>query len=110
MKDSNIQCIFFDGRKDKTRYMREGENGELHPSERKEEHYSLCSEPESKFLTHLTVDPDEKTVKPADHIATLIYDWVEDHNISESLIAIGDDSTHVNTGWEGGAIQFLEKN
>ena len=109
MKDSNIQCIFFDGRKDKTRYMREGENGELHPSERKEEHYSLCSEPESKFLTHLTVDPDEKTVKPADHIATLIYDWVEDHDISESLIAIGADSTNVNTGWEGGAIQFLKK-
>ena len=109
MKNSNIQCIFFDGRKDKTKYMRVGVNGELHPSERKEDHYSLCSEPGGKFLTHLTNDPNERTGTAADQIAQLMYDWVEDHGISDSLIAIGADSTNLNTGWEGGAIQFFEQ-
>ena len=106
--DSNIQCIFFDGRNDKTRYMRRGENGGFHPSERKEEHYSMCSEPGGIFLTHFTVDPNERTGTAADHIATLMHDWVVDNGICESLIAIGADSTNVNTGWRGGVIPFFE--
>lgn len=37
-----------------------------------------------------------------------MYEWVTDYGIKESLLAIGGDSTNVNTGWKGGAIQFLE--
>ena len=38
-----------------------------------------------------------------------MYKWVVDHGIQEYLLAIGGDSTNVNTGWKGGAIQFLEE-
>ena len=75
LRESNIQCIFFDGRIDKTKYMRVGENGGYHQAERKEDHYSLCSEPGGKYLIHLTVDPEERMGrKAADHLATLMYD------------------------------------
>ena len=37
-----------------------------------------------------------------------MYEWVTDYGIKESLLAIGGDSMNVNTGWKGGAIQFLE--
>ena len=57
--------------------MRVGENGGYYQAERKEDHYSLCSEPGGKYLIHLTVDPEERMGrKAADHLATLMYDWV----------------------------------
>ena len=109
IRESNIQCIFFDGRVDKTKFMRVGDNGGYHPAERKEDHYSLCSEPGGKYLTHFTVDPKERMERTAaDHLATLIYDWVVEYGISESLMAIGADSTNYNTGYKGGVIHFLE--
>ena len=46
----------------------------------------------------------------ADQTASLVYEWIVDHGVKESLLAIGGDSTNVNTGCWGGAIQFLEKN
>ena len=46
--------------------------------------------------------------KPADHLATLIYDWIVEYGISKSLIAVGADSTNLNTGHKGGVIHFLE--
>ena len=108
LREANIQCIFFDGRIDKTKIMNE-ENGKFYPAERKEDHYSLCSEPGGKYLTHLTVDTDERMGrKPADHLATLIYDWIVEYGISKSLIAVGADSTNLNTGHKGGVIHFLE--
>ena len=45
----------------------------------------------------------------ADQTASLVYEWIVDHGVKESLLAIGGDSTNVNTGCWGGAIQFLEK-
>ena len=106
----NIQGILFDGRKDDTKFMRQGEDGKLHPFEMKEEHYSICSEPGGEYLCHFTVDSEERdeSQKAAEQIASLIYEWINDNGIKDSLLAIGGDSTNVNTGWKGGAIQFLE--
>ena len=36
-------------------------------------------------------------------------DWLKERNIDGYLVAIGGDSTNVNTGWEGGAMQWVEK-
>ena len=83
-------------------------NGGYHQAERKD-HYSLCSEPGGKYFIHLTVDPEERMGrKAADHQATLMYDWVEEHGINNSLIAIGADSTFLNTGYKGGTIHLFE--
>ena len=37
-----------------------------------------------------------------------MYDWIVEDGINKSLIAIGADSTNLNTGCKGGAIDFLE--
>lgn len=109
LEEANIQGILFDGRKDMTKFMKEGDDGKLHPSEKKEDHYSVCSEPGGNYLFHFTVDPKERTGSAAEQIATLLYEWIVDHGLDVSLLAVGGDSTNVNTGWKGGTIHFLEK-
>ena len=48
--------------------------------------------------------PDEtsKTKKHSEIIAEKIVDWLVEKNLDKTLLAIGGDSTNVNTGWEGG--------
>ena len=75
----------------------------LHPSEEKEEHISICSEPGGRYLCHFKVDSNERSSDQtaADQTASLMYEWIVDHGIKDSLLAIGGDSTNVNTGcWE----------
>ena len=110
LKDNTVRAILFDGRKDNTKTMVKKEDGKYHPSEEKEEHYSICSEPGGDYLTHLTLDPEDRAVdvRPAKQLASLIYQWLCDNQMEESLQAIGGDSTNVNTGWKGGAIAHLE--
>lgn len=110
LQNSDITGILFDGRKDCTKLLTRGDDGKLHPSEVLEEHYSICGEPGGEYLTHLTLDGDDRgTMKPAEHLASLIHEWLCDNNLSDRLNAIGGDSTNVNTGWKGGAITNLEK-
>ena len=80
----NIQGILFDGRKDDTKFMRQGEDGKLHPFEMKEEHYSICSEPGGEYLCHFTADSEERdeSQKAAEQIASLIYEWINDNGIN----------------------------
>ena len=115
-KDSNealkgVVCILFDGRKDDTKVISKGEDGRYHQRVIKEEHYSVCGEPGGQYLTHLTVDSKERKSgqSAAQQLAQAIYDWLDDNNMCKNIVAIGGDSTNVNTGWKGGAIQFLEK-
>ena len=110
LEKSNIQGILFDGRKDDTIFLRRSEDGKLHHFEMKEEHISICSEPGGEYQWHFTVDSGDRdeSEKGAEQIASLIYECINDNGIKDSLLAIGGDSTNVNTGWKGGAIQFLE--
>ena len=108
--ESGILGILFDGRKDSTKTLTRGDDGKLHPSEVEEEHYSICGAPGGEYLTHLTLDPEDRQGrKPAEHLAALVHEWLEDHQLEESLLAIGGDSTNMITGWKGGAIAHLEK-
>ena len=110
IKDSRINAILFDGKKDITKVLNLGSDGKYHPSDQQEDHYSICSEPGGDYLTHLTLDPKEKgNRKPAQHLADEIFQWLQEHDIDKILEAIGGDSTAVNTGWKGGAIALLEK-
>ena len=51
---------------------------------------------------------EENQMKYQSELTKILYDWVVEHGISKSLIAIGADSTNLNTGFKGGAINFLE--
>ncbi|XP_065676999.1 uncharacterized protein LOC105844224 [Hydra vulgaris] len=110
VKKEGIQCIMFDGRKDLTKTVVYGNDGKSYPREIKEDHYSVCSEPGGKYLFHFVNNSEEREARtPAEHIAEQLYDWIIAHGIENQLIAIGGDSTNLNTGWKGGIIQFLEK-
>ena len=110
LQENKVCGILFDGRKDKTKLMKRGKDGQLHSLEIKEEHYSICSQPGGEYLNHLTIDPESRqNMTAAEHLAHEIFTWVEEKDLVESLLAIGGDSTNMNTGYKGGAIQFLEK-
>ena len=108
---NDIECIFFDGRKDLTQVMKvkDGSN-KKHPTVLKEDHYTICMEPSGLYLTHLTIDStSKKEIKPAEFIADSIMNYLTSTNISSSLKAVGCDSTNLNTGLNAGVLHFLEK-
>ena len=78
------------------------------PSIIKEEHYSMCSEPGGRYLYHFTPEKGSKRKKTAEVIADNLVDFMKSKGIDKSLQAIGGDSTNVNTGWEGGAMHWVE--
>ena len=42
-------------------------------------------------------------------MATLVFQWLCENQLDETIQAIGGDSTNVNTGYKGGAIAILER-
>ena len=107
----DVTCILFDGRKDDTKVVTKGEDGRYHQRIVREEHYSMCSEPDGQYITHFTIDSKERGrgQSAAQHLGQTMFDWLNDNNMCQNIVAVGGDSTNVNTGWKGGAIQFLEK-
>ena len=105
-----VECIFFDGRKDLTKTMfKVDDSDQQYPGVIREEHYSVCMEPGGHYLFHFTPDEASKNVKAAEVIANHLITWMKEKGVDISLQAIGGDSTNVNTGWSGGAMQWLEK-
>lgn len=111
LHENEVICIFFDGRKDETKVNLTTEGSEkLYPSTVKEEHCSVCVEPGGEYVHHFTPSADEsKGASPAEQIAGNLVEWMQTHGLDKSLIAIGGDSTNLNTGWKGGVMQFVEK-
>ena len=106
-KKGEIECIFFDGRIDLTKVMTTV-NGRQFPSQLKEEHYSICSEPGGRYLHHFTPNKSKPNQKPAEAIADAILEFLMKKGIDKTLMAIGGDSTNVNTGKEGGVMHWIE--
>ena len=103
-------CVFFDGRRDLTCAMMEMEGSDrLFPGLIKEEHYAVCSEPGGQYLWHFVPEEATKEKKHAEIIADHIVDWLVERGLDGHVLAIGGDSTNVNTGWEGGVMQWVEK-
>lgn len=106
--DSNqpITAIYFDGRKDKTLVMTKTHNTS-HRKTITEEHISIISEPDSKYIGHLSINSGNAAT-----IQKSIADFLEITYRSEfrsTLVAIGCDGTAVNTGQKNGVIVLLEK-
>ena len=106
----DIICTMFDGRKNNTRVMYEcTETGKKYPATEKMEHISVSSEPGGEYLYHFTPDPATKNTKHAEQVANKLVKWYIDHGVDQTLLALGGDSTNVNTGWEGGTFHFVEE-
>lgn len=110
ISERNIKCIVFDGKKTETKIMKYNqETKRYYKSSREEEHYAVTAEPEGEYLFHFTPLPAIDNVKPAEQIAKELFGWMKDTGVDKTIVAIGGDSTNINTGWKGGSIQFVEK-
>ena len=109
-KKEAASCILFDGRKDNTKIMMEADGfASSFPALIKEEHYSVCGEPGSDYLFHFTPDESTEEISHAGQIAKELVNWLKDRDADESLVAIGGDSTNVNTGVHGGVMTLFEQ-
>jgi hypothetical protein len=107
--EDTITCMFFDGRKDKTKYMvYSEETGKYYRGEVKEEHYSLTVEPSGRYADHFVPDEATKESSYSKNIAKKIVRWLMEHESEDTFLCIGGDSTNVNTGWKGGAMSYVE--
>ena len=106
---SKIECIMFDSRLDMTRTLRSVEGSKKqYPELVKEEHYTVCSEPGGKYLFHFTPTKPTDGRKHAEVVANYIFHTLSEHGIDKTFMAIGCDSTIVNTGSAGGVMHYLE--
>ena len=109
IKRDGVDCLLFDGRQDDTKAMLECEDSDRQfPGLVREEHYSVCQEPGGKYLFHFVPDEATTTKKHAEIIADTIVQWLVEKKQDKVLMAIGGDSTNVNTGWQGGAMYWVE--
>lgn len=92
--NTELECIGFDGRKDKTKTMQGNED---------EEHYVLVKEPGDTYITHVTPDNGR-----ARSIADEVITFLKDSNSKDSIKAILCDGTPVNTGRVGGVLKLIE--
>ena len=80
-------------------------NGKRHQRTIREEHISIVSEPESKYFNHVTRGSGK-----AKDIASEIWSLLNKSSVdTKQIVAIGCDSTAVNTGIKGGVVRLLEK-
>ena len=85
------------------------ETGKRYPTTEKIEHICVSSEPGSEYLFHFTPEEATKTTKHAEQVANKLADWIMDYGVNETLLAIGGDSTNVNTGRKGGTFHHVEQ-
>lgn len=99
-----LHGLYFDGRKDQTRSIK-NHGSTLYPISFVEEHVSLIKEPDSEYLGHMS--PKDGS---ANAIEKSIMDFLHENDIcTKDLIAVGCDGTNVNTGIKGGTIRLLEE-
>jgi len=101
--NNNIQAIFFDGRKDQT-LVKTKQFDKWYSKKEIEDHYVFVGEPGTQYLCHSTVE--KGTGKS---IGNEIRNLINDLEQSSQIVALGSDSTAVNTGKYSGAICTVEK-
>lgn len=100
-RDDEIVGLYFDGRKDRTMYMKTCEDGVARKRFKKEEHISVIGEPHSKYLGHVAVKQGK-----AEKICNSILNSFGNLD----FWAVGCDGTNTNTGHKGGIIRLIETN
>ena len=102
-KENEIDALYFDGRKDDTK-VNIKKTGTYYSRTIKEEHITLITEPESKYLGHFVPQTGS-----AANIASGIIEFLEKEDLkTDNLIAIGCDGTNTNVGRNNGVIKLLE--
>lgn len=102
---TDIEGIFFDGRKDKTLTQVLDVDNKYHRQTVLEEHISIIAEPGSSYFSHTT--PTSGCSK--DISESLIASLKEWNVKTDNITVVGCDGTNVNTGHIAGVIRRLEE-
>jgi len=73
----------------------------------RQENYSVCNEPDGRYLYQFTSENCPKSVKPDEVFASNLMSFLRNKGIDKNLQAIGGDTTYGNsrnTGWEDGTM------
>ena len=103
LKEDCIEGIYFDGKEIDT-IENVCENGVYRRKTVKREHIVLVSQPDGKYMSHVT-----PTGKAAGPTTDAIFEYLEENDLINDLKVIGMDSTNVNTGHKGGIATLLEE-
>lgn len=103
-KLTNIEGLFFDGRKDKTMFVIK-KGSKFYRRIKVEEHITLVQEPGSVYLGHAT--PSSGTAKDSENAICSLLE--EENRQMENIVAVGCDGTNVNTGRKNGIISRMEQ-
>ena len=105
-----VKGIFFDARKDKTKYHdKDVITGRFHPRIKNENHVTVTSEPDGQYRYHYTPEEALAPHKPAYMEAKGLFDFMVKHGWDKTVELIGGDSTNSNSGWKGSALAWLER-
>ena len=102
IKDNPPLCIGFDGKKDTVNFYNIIDDVR-HADSCIEEHIVVTQEPICRMLDFFS--HEGKATKLGDKL----YEILEQYGCTDKLVGIKCDSCNTNTGWDGGAIQQLEK-
>ena len=101
-----FSCIMFDGRRDRTKIIREVQNLESNQEIKcteVEEHYTIVEEPGSNYIDHLIPNSGR-----AQDVAKELISFIHDNRSKESLQALGCDGCPTNIGKHSGIIRTIE--
>lgn len=100
-------ALYYDSRKDRTIIptRKRDENGKMkiYRNIRREEHYSLVSEPPGIFLGFVAVENGTAAAG-----SEAIINFLEEKRILDDLQALGSDGANTNVGSEGGINRYIE--
>ena len=69
----------------------------------------MTAEPSGRYVGHGTPKEPVHPVQSAIKETEAVYHLMQQHDLTESCMILGGDSTVSNTGWKGGVIANLEK-
>ena len=75
----------------------------------KETHVAVTSEPDGQYRYHFTPDEPVFQHKPSYMEAQGLYMWMVKNGIDNDVLVLGGDSTNYNSGWDGGAMTWVER-
>ena len=102
IQQNKVECVFFDGREDKSLTIQKDDDGITSSNRLKENHYSITDP--LNYVDHITLQPKAG----AKGLSKEIGGWIRKNNQSTNVKALGSDSTNMMTGHKGGAIHHIE--
>ena len=103
LRENKIECVFFDGREDKSLTTEKDSDINMVSSHyTKENHYSITDP--NEYVGHFTLPPKAG----AKGLSRELTRWIRDSHQLNKVKVLGSDSINMMTEYKGGAIHFTE--